>query len=379
MQNKPRGIIKYALCTLYLLLLSAYVQGEKDAARSVGKASRSRKHMGSHKAKGVALGAGLLSSCLAAKRSTLAPENSSTTIPLPKEEGSRATLSHHHPLSYSTTPDIAQAPAVQRVARILRYWREELLVIRALFEVMKSKGLRNRRQCREINEEVTLRYLTLLKDVPTTSESLEREQLEGLPLLHFAMKHHSYHMARWLLGQRIPYNQRDDQGATALYRAVQYGDERMVKLLLTYGASGKVTEPGKDTPLHVAVCSQRMSIAKMLLRYGALSGATNEQGYAPLHLAVWRRDVKMTQLLLRHKANVDRKGPRGVTPLLAAIGLADVEMVALLLRYGATFSSATVNMAFKRAKKTPGEREAYQAILVLLRDAAKKKGLMPVS
>ena len=111
----------------------------------------------------------------------------------------------------------------------------------------------------------------------------------------------------------------DDQGATALHRSVDAGNDDISRMILDRkGCPIDGTDLDLDTPLHVAVRRSNKEMAAVLLRKGANADLKNRQGEAPLHESIRHGNVPMAQLLLRGGASVNLPGPRGLTPLMMA-------------------------------------------------------------
>jgi hypothetical protein len=87
---------------------------------------------------------------------------------------------------------------------------------------------------------------------------------------------------------RLPWTR---GGGTPLLRAVERGDERMVRLLLARGAdpNGACTCDGGESPLWVAVAQRETPIVEVLLEHGAHPDATAFTGTSALDIARMRR------------------------------------------------------------------------------------------
>lgn len=122
----------------------------------------------------------------------------------------------------------------------------------------------------------------------------------------------SEHMVKLLLQHRADVNAIDDQGQTALHKAVRHGTVGIVDLLVEAGAAvdGSEDDLMYPSPLHVACGTQRYSflqvtncdVIKALLGHGA-SVNLRDEGNTPLHYAAKIRSTKMVDFLLRAGAD----------------------------------------------------------------------------
>ena len=71
----------------------------------------------------------------------------------------------------------------------------------------------------------------------------------------------------------------------------------------------------RNTPLHLAVASGKLSLCKVLLANGADPSAPNSYGNTSLHVAVQSSSVEITKLLIDHGAVASAKNNRGSTAL----------------------------------------------------------------
>lgn len=107
---------------------------------------------------------------------------------------------------------------------------------------------------------------------------------------------------------------------TFLWWAIDKGDIRQVKLLLTLGTDpGARQFPRGDSALHHAVSLGNSAIANLLMNEGADPEAKGKNLRTPLHLV---KDSDVADALLSHRALVDSQGDRGETPLQAVAGRA---------------------------------------------------------
>jgi len=127
---------------------------------------------------------------------------------------------------------------------------------------------------------------------------------------------------------------------TALYVAVAYGNEAVVKFLIDSGADlDAATNEGGcfevSTPLDTAVWGKHKNIAAMLLKAGASVEGTGHVFHWPLQIAAEMGQTDLMRLMIEHGATINRSGVDGFTALHHAILERQVESVRLLLSSGA--------------------------------------------
>ena len=87
-------------------------------------------------------------------------------------------------------------------------------------------------------------------------------------------------------------------------QAVDRGDQRMLQLLLTYGAAANATSVEGKAAIVVAIERGSREMATMLLRHGADPNRSDEVGRSALEIAVKRGDDEAAKLLLNHGARI---------------------------------------------------------------------------
>jgi len=117
---------------------------------------------------------------------------------------------------------------------------------------------------------------------------------------------------------------------TALMKAVQLQDMKMIKFCLKRGASINRRNPDGRTTLIQAVQTGNGNIVSYLIRLGAGVNLTDNDGNTALSIASEKNDIVLVKLLLKKRA---RKGKNRA--LIKAAGLPAPEIVKLLLKYGA--------------------------------------------
>jgi len=134
----------------------------------------------------------------------------------------------------------------------------------------------------------------------------------------------------------------DDDGETALGRAILSADLEHVAELVASGAS--LDQPHPDTGLTALMACCRLGLeaaAELLLSAGADVMVGDVDGRTALLHAIESRHDPIARALLAAGADVDASDASGETPLLAAIGVRLPSVVALLLGSGADIDGAT--------------------------------------
>lgn len=114
-------------------------------------------------------------------------------------------------------------------------------------------------------------------------------------------------------------------GFTPLHLAAFFGRESAVQLLLELGADANVVarhETLRVAPLHSAAAGGHASIVGLLLEAGADSNVRQQGGFTPLHSAAQNGDRESAELLLERGADASAATADGKTPaqLAAAAG-----------------------------------------------------------
>ena len=123
------------------------------------------------------------------------------------------------------------------------------------------------------------------------------------------------YIATLLLMQGANTSIKDHEGGgTALLRAVDAGNEAMVKLLLDYNADIKIRDDLSRGLLHSAAIDGYEGIVQLLLQEGLEINAQDQNGKTPLHDASRNGNYKTAMLLRDSGANLSIKDKHGRTP-----------------------------------------------------------------
>ena len=139
-----------------------------------------------------------------------------------------------------------------------------------------------------------------------------------------------------LIDAKVPLDQQDGTGRTALHLSSWFDHSNVVSLLISSGANKEVTDFAGHTPLHLACWFGHIETAKILLNAGANINALDQVGRTPLHFACQHNRPNIVQLLLEKGANTKLKDVNGKTPEAVATEYSCVEIVELLQKHNKT-------------------------------------------
>ncbi|GAB2226239.1 hypothetical protein Droror1_Dr00022040 [Drosera rotundifolia] len=136
---------------------------------------------------------------------------------------------------------------------------------------------------------------SLLKHV----DEINAKDQEGLTALHKAIISKQQSITTCLLRESANALVRDNYGATLLHYAVRTASVQAIKMLLKHKVDINLPDNDGWTPLHLAVQARRTDIVRFLLINGADKTLKNKDGLTPLELCLYSgRDTK-TYLLIK--------------------------------------------------------------------------------
>lgn len=157
--------------------------------------------------------------------------------------------------------------------------------------------------------------------------------------LHAAVEHCHFETVKLLLEKGANPNNEVEfaAGATPIFFACEGGDEKIIEILLEYGADPTKTEKMyQHSPLHMLCLSGHINGVKILLNNHKIDvNASTIDSSRPIHFAAERGHLNIVKLLVEHKAPVNNKTIQNITPLHYAAFHGHFEIVKFLVENGA--------------------------------------------
>ena len=139
-----------------------------------------------------------------------------------------------------------------------------------------------------------------------------------------------FSIAMHLLMQGANTSIKDNEGGTAILRAVDAGNEAMVTLLLEYKASINIRDRLDRGLLHSAAIDGNEGIVQLLLEKGLEADAQDQNGKTPLHDTGRDGNEKIARLLLNSGADQSIKDKHGRTPWTVAWQYGNLNVMRIL-------------------------------------------------
>lgn len=118
---------------------------------------------------------------------------------------------------------------------------------------------------------------------------------------------------------------------SALNRAILFGQQESVELLLRAGVDINAHNPGIGSAVYVATAARRDSLLRILLNRGANPNLTPEWGLTPLMAAAIQGNVPAISVLLEKGADPGRRTPSGQTAADLARGQGHIEAARVIV------------------------------------------------
>ncbi|KAK9067427.1 hypothetical protein SSX86_014756 [Deinandra increscens subsp. villosa] len=133
--------------------------------------------------------------------------------------------------------------------------------------------------------------------------------------LHTLAASGEFYLVDTLMKYNVDINVLNQEGLTAIYKAILGKKHAICNYLLRNSANPFVRDKDGATLMHYAVRTASTQMIKVLLLYNVDINLQDDDGWTPLHLAVQARRTDVLRLLLIKKADTTLKNKDGLTPL----------------------------------------------------------------
>ncbi|OXU16507.1 hypothetical protein TSAR_009114 [Trichomalopsis sarcophagae] len=162
-------------------------------------------------------------------------------------------------------------------------------------------------------------------------------------VLHNAVEHKNEYQINSLLLKNIDVNKLDKYNRSALHMAVIGKSQRIVAMLLEYGANPNLKEKRQGmTALHLAIKERELFIARLLMEKGANPNEVTKYNATSLHLALEVQDEELVKLTLEYGASIHAK-KFGKSPLHLAVEHGNLAIAAELIRRGSNVDDTCID------------------------------------
>ena len=152
----------------------------------------------------------------------------------------------------------------------------------------------------------------------------------------------------------------------ALYKALDAGNLKMAKVLLSLGAKAN-HHYGRESLLYRAIRHEKLGFVTLLLAHHAKANEPKRAGSSNLELAMSKKDLRYSQLLIKAGANVNLVRS-GTTPLIRAVEQVRPKLVQLLVNSGAQLK--LTNLSQETALHIATRKADRQLMTILLKAGA---------
>lgn len=187
----------------------------------------------------------------------------------------------------------------------------------------------------------------------------------GTPL-HHAVNKGQLELVEWLANETANDNAEDYVGQTPLSLALWTDRADLAKILLDRGADPN-HRAGEWMPLHWAAAREDPALSELLLDLGMDLETRTKRQETALHLAADRDRTSVVALLLAHGADVNARGPGGATPLHLAARKGHLTVAQLLVDNGADVRARTDESAGGRTPLEDATRGKHLELADFLR------------
>ena len=158
---------------------------------------------------------------------------------------------------------------------------------------------------------------------------------DGITALFAAVENGNTKIAETLLNFGAKVNIRDNERRTPLMRLDDEASVSIVNLLIKHGAKVKLFDKEQNTVLHHVAEYENAEGLRVLINEGADADAQNKEGETALTISAENGNLENVKTLLTSGANVNLRNKKGENALSLATENEYEEIVEILLAYGA--------------------------------------------
>ena len=136
-------------------------------------------------------------------------------------------------------------------------------------------------------------------------------------------------------GADVDGTDKNYEGITALFVAVENGNLEIAQKLLDFGANVNVRDEMKRTPLLALDYNTSPELVRLLIQHGADLFAVDNSGNNVLHVAAENESKEVIEMLLNEGIDLNMQNDEGQTPLMIAVYFENFGTVETLLTAGA--------------------------------------------
>lgn len=133
-------------------------------------------------------------------------------------------------------------------------------------------------------------------------------------------------------------------GTQPIHDAAAYGYKKIIKLLLTHGASIDDLDTRGAKPIRIAAFFNQLETVKWFLKHGTNINETNSIGTRLIHYVAGMGKngrIELMKFLLANGATINDRTTNGQRPIHFATAMGNTEMVEFLLTQGAPINDTT--------------------------------------
>lgn len=174
----------------------------------------------------------------------------------------------------------------------------------------------------------------------SNSYNIDERDENGASPLHRAVKNGSFGWVEWLIDHGADVNAQDNEGSTPLHLVAEGQDQNIARLLASRARSDLPNNDGQ-IPLHIAAGSANTEVLATILNATSNKNMPDNSGDTPLHIAATDPYILEPRIpmLVDAGASLESENNEGQTPLHIAVARRRVDNIQTLIRLGAPINA----------------------------------------